>query len=185
MTNYPTMTVINKQGAGGVTYTLSPTSIVEFRLGITHDINGKWPIQIGLPNMQDAYGIPGLPTDTDLAGGLNTQTISGYAGMGRRSSTPQFQNPWVINPKINFSKIFARHTLKLGYEFLTLHTEVLDFSPPYYYTPAQMTASKASGITTLDGLAGKSICAGEATTYLDWLSGKKLDLGPKSIADFS
>jgi hypothetical protein len=125
------VTVINKQGAGGVTYTVSPTSIVEFRLGITHDINGKWPIQIGLPNMQDGYGIPGLPTDADLAGGLNTQTISGYAGMGRRSSTPQFQNPWVINPKINFSKVFARHTLKLGYEFLTLHTEVLDFSPQY------------------------------------------------------
>ncbi len=58
--------------------------------------------------------------------------------------------------------------------------KVLDFSPPYYYTPAQMTASKASGITTLDGLAGKSICAGEATTYLDWLSGKKLDFGTLS-----
>jgi polar amino acid transport system substrate-binding protein len=43
-----------------------------------------------------------------------------------------------------------------------------------------MTASKASGITTLDGLAGKSICAGEATTYLDWLSGKKLDFGTLS-----
>ena len=58
--------------------------------------------------------------------------------------------------------------------------KVLDFSPPYYYTPAQMTASKASGITTIDGLAGKSICAGEATTYLDWLSGKKLDFGTLS-----
>lgn len=58
--------------------------------------------------------------------------------------------------------------------------KVLDFSPPYYYTPAQMTASKASGITTLDGLVGKSICAGEATTYLDWLSGKKLDFGTLS-----
>ena len=39
--------------------------------------------------------------------------------------------------------------------------KVLDFSPPYYYTPAQMAASTASGITTLDGLAGKTICSGE------------------------
>ncbi|MGZ6270108.1 MAG: transporter substrate-binding domain-containing protein, partial [Candidatus Limnocylindrales bacterium] len=31
--------------------------------------------------------------------------------------------------------------------------KVLDFSPPYYYTPAQMAASKASGITTIDALA--------------------------------
>ena len=58
--------------------------------------------------------------------------------------------------------------------------KVLDFSPAYYYTPAQMTASKASGITTLDGLAGKTICAGAATTYLDWLQGKKLDFGTLS-----
>ena len=58
--------------------------------------------------------------------------------------------------------------------------KVLDFSPPYYYTPAQMAASKASGITTLDGLAGKAICAGASTTYLDWLQGKKLDFGTLS-----
>jgi polar amino acid transport system substrate-binding protein len=58
--------------------------------------------------------------------------------------------------------------------------KVLDFSDPYYYTPAQMTASKASGITTLDGLAGKTVCVGESTTYLDWLSGKKLDFGSMS-----
>lgn len=57
---------------------------------------------------------------------------------------------------------------------------VLDFSDPYYYTPAQMTASTASGITTLDGLAGKTVCVGESTTYLDWLQGKKLDFGTLS-----
>jgi polar amino acid transport system substrate-binding protein len=49
--------------------------------------------------------------------------------------------------------------------------KILAFSAPYYYTPAQMAASKASGITTLDGLAGKTICAGDATTYYDWLTG--------------
>ena len=58
--------------------------------------------------------------------------------------------------------------------------KVLDFSPPYYYTPAQMAASKASGVTTLDGFAGKTICAGASTTYLDWLQGKKLDFGTLS-----
>jgi polar amino acid transport system substrate-binding protein len=57
--------------------------------------------------------------------------------------------------------------------------EVLDFSDPYYYTPAQMAASTASGITSLDGLAGKTICVGAATTYLDWLNGE-LDFGTES-----
>lgn len=58
----------------------------------------------------------------------------------------------------------------------TPREEVLAFSKPYYYTPAQMAASVESGITTLEGLAGKTICAGEATTYYDWLTGA-LDLG--------
>ena len=58
--------------------------------------------------------------------------------------------------------------------------KILDFSPAYYYTPAQMTATKASGITTLDGLAGKTVCVGSATTYQDWLGGKlqSVSLGP-------
>jgi polar amino acid transport system substrate-binding protein len=49
---------------------------------------------------------------------------------------------------------------------------VLDFTQPYYFTPAQMTATVASGITTVDGLAGRAICVGSGTTYLDWLEGK-------------
>jgi polar amino acid transport system substrate-binding protein len=58
--------------------------------------------------------------------------------------------------------------------------KVLDFSPPYYFTPAQMAATTASGITTLDGLAGKTVCVGSATTYQDWLEGKlqSVSLGP-------
>jgi hypothetical protein len=123
--------IANKQFAGAVTYTISPSSLIEVRMGITKSIGGKWPIQIGLPNMEQEYGIKGLPTDPELAGGLNTQSISGYAGMGRRGSTPQFQNPLVMNPKVNYSKIFARHTVKLGWELQTINTEVLDFSPQY------------------------------------------------------
>lgn len=57
--------------------------------------------------------------------------------------------------------------------------KVLDFTEPYYFTPAQMSASKKSGITTLDGLAGKKICVGEQTTYQFWLEGT-LKLGDGS-----
>ena len=55
----------------------------------------------------------------------------------------------------------------------------LDFTDPYYYTPAQITATKASGITTLEGLAGKTVCTGEATTYFQWINGE-LALGDGS-----
>ena len=49
--------------------------------------------------------------------------------------------------------------------------EVLSFSPPYYYTPAQFAATEASGITSIEGFAGTSVCVAAATTYLDWING--------------
>lgn len=57
--------------------------------------------------------------------------------------------------------------------------ENLDFTEPYYFTPAQMAASEASGITSIDGFAGESVCVGAATTYLDWVNGD-LQLGDGS-----
>ncbi|MEO8207571.1 MAG: transporter substrate-binding domain-containing protein, partial [Chloroflexota bacterium] len=57
--------------------------------------------------------------------------------------------------------------------------KVLDFSKPYYFTPAQMAVTADSGITSLDGLAGKVICVGQGTTYLDWLNGT-LDFGTEN-----
>jgi polar amino acid transport system substrate-binding protein len=74
----------------------------------------------------------------------------------------------------------GRWDLSVGSMTVTSAREaVVAFSTPYYYTPAQVAASAASGITTLDGLAGKTICVGEATTYLDWLNGT-LDFGSES-----
>ncbi len=55
--------------------------------------------------------------------------------------------------------------------------EVLSFTTPYYYTPAQFAAAADSGITTLDDLKGKVICVGVATTYESYLNKKFDDLG--------
>lgn len=49
--------------------------------------------------------------------------------------------------------------------------EVLDFTRPYAYNPAQIAVTTASGITSLDGLAGQPICVGAATTYQQWIEG--------------
>jgi polar amino acid transport system substrate-binding protein len=49
--------------------------------------------------------------------------------------------------------------------------EILDFTQAYYFTPVDVAATEASGITTLDGLAGKKICVGSSTTYQYWLDG--------------
>jgi polar amino acid transport system substrate-binding protein len=56
---------------------------------------------------------------------------------------------------------------------------VVDFTQPYYYTPAQMATFADSGITSLDDLGGKTVCVGAGTTYLDWLDGH-LTLTPEA-----
>ncbi len=54
---------------------------------------------------------------------------------------------------------------------------VLDFSVPYYGTPAVVAVGKDSGLASLDDLAGKALCAGASTTYETWLNGGDLGAG--------
>ena len=58
--------------------------------------------------------------------------------------------------------------------------EVLDFTTPYYYTPAMVGTLTDSSISSLEDLAGKAVCVATATTYEDWLNGN-LDLPASSI----
>ena len=48
--------------------------------------------------------------------------------------------------------------------------KILDFSVPYYYTPAVIAVRADSNITDLAGLSGQALCAGTATTYETWLN---------------
>ena len=122
---------IDQNAAAGYTWSVSPTSILEARLGWTHVLAGKQPALLGGPSLQSLFGIQGLPTTPNLTGGFNTQSVSGFTAMGRQTSNPQFQNPTSWDPKISFSKTIGRHSLKTGYEFLHINTEILDVNPLY------------------------------------------------------
>ena len=50
---------------------------------------------------------------------------------GREQSSPQHQDPLVVNPKVNYSKIAGRHSLKTGFEYQRINTEIDDFQPKY------------------------------------------------------
>jgi outer membrane receptor protein involved in Fe transport len=124
--------VMNWQTASGITWTVTPTSLLEFRAGASKSEGMKTPATLdGGPSMFDLYGIRGLPTTKALTGGLNTQNVSGYQSYGRDWSSPQWQNPLVLNSKVNYSRIRGRHTLKLGYEYQAVDTLVNDFNPVY------------------------------------------------------
>jgi hypothetical protein len=123
--------VLNQQLATGATYTMSPTRLAEFRLGISKTDAGKEPIGKGGPGMGDYYGLSGFPTDARFAGGLAKQSISGWTALGRQESNPQFQNPFVWNPKVNYSWIMGRMNWKFGYEYQNIATEIDDVHPKY------------------------------------------------------
>lgn len=59
----------------------------------------------------------------------------------------------------------------------TSRQEILDFSVPYYYTPAVVAVAADSGITSLEELSGQAVCAGAATTYEAWLNNDMEGLG--------
>nr|MBA3271685.1 TonB-dependent receptor [Acidobacteriota bacterium] len=121
----------NKQLALGVTYTPTAQSLLEVRFGWSNTEGGKNPAGLGMPSALDVYGITGLPTDPRVVGGLPNQIIPGFSDLGRQATNPQWQYPTVYNPKVNYSWLVGRHSLKSGYEFQHIQTEVQDVNPLY------------------------------------------------------
>jgi hypothetical protein len=140
----------NQTAAFSYTWTVTPKSLLDVRMGFSHILGGKFPVFLGTQSMQDLYGVPGLPTAPFLTGGLNTQNITGFSGViGRQATNPQFQNPTLYNPKVNYSWMRGRHALKAGFEFGIVHTEVMDINPVYGLNAYGGQFSKpATGATT-------------------------------------
>jgi len=59
----------------------------------------------------------------------------------------------------------------------TARQEKLNFSVPYYYTPAVIAVRADAGIGSLADLDGQALCVGTSTTYEFWLSGDMEGLG--------
>jgi polar amino acid transport system substrate-binding protein len=81
---------------------------------------------------------------------------------------------WAVMTAGNWSK---RWDLVVnGMTITGARQKVINYSKPYNFISAQFAASKASGITSVDQIAGKTVCVGSGTTYQLWLQGQ-LDLG--------
>ena len=122
----------NRQIALGVTYLVTPSSLIDFRIGIGHNEGGKSPFGIGQPSLLTQNGITnGIPTDPLVVRSLNAQSVSGFAQFGSQPSSPQFQNPSVLNPKLNYTFVHGIQSLKLGYEYQAINTQINDYNPSY------------------------------------------------------
>jgi polar amino acid transport system substrate-binding protein len=78
---------------------------------------------------------------------------------------------------INFDVITAgswndRWDINIGSMTVTAErAQKLLFTEPYYYTPASFAVHKDSDVSAIDGLQGKNVGVGSATTYQTYLQG--------------
>jgi len=107
-----------KQVALGMTFVQNNRSVLEVRFGWS-SVNGLTRGKsVGTAGALEDYGITGLPTDARIAGGLPTQIVTGYTNLGRGAANPQWQFPATWNPKVNYTRLLGRHSVKLGYEYI-------------------------------------------------------------------
>jgi hypothetical protein len=123
--------VLNQQLASGFTWNRTPNQLLEARFGISYTKGGKFPLALGLPSAQNLFGISGLPTNSQITGGVPTELVSGFSDLGRQATNPQWQYPLVFNPKINYTILHGRHSIKAGYEYQWIGTTVEDVNPLY------------------------------------------------------
>jgi len=186
----------NRQGVFGTTWTPNTTSLLEVRFGYSWTQAGKNPPSLGSPSAQETFGLPGLPSDPRISGGLPTQLITGYSDLGRQATNPQWQYPTVYNPKVNYTTTRGAHSFKTGYEFQWVSTEVQDVNPLYgrdtyngsFTRPAGAAASNLYNLADFElGLRAQYALSSVLVAHLrrnmqfayiqdDWRAGSKLTL---------
>jgi hypothetical protein len=122
-----TIRILDQQVALGYTHLFGPNTILDARLGMSRTKAGKYNLSIG----DDAFSIPGLPSNPIVAGGLPSEGITGFTGFGRQSTNPQWQNPALADPKVNLTWVKGNHSLKFGYEYEHIWMAVNDNNPLY------------------------------------------------------
>ena len=95
----------DEQVAAGYNHAFSANKFLDARLAISGTKAGKFTYAIGSTSFP-AGSIPGLPTIAGVSGGLPSVAISGgFTSFGRQSTNPQWQNPSLADPKLNFTWI--------------------------------------------------------------------------------
>ncbi len=137
--NYPTIPLpldgqtngqirlLDEQIAAGYTHLFGSTKVLDARIGLSKTKAGKYSFSIG----ENAITIPGLPSNPVVSGGLPSTGITGFTGFGRQSTNPQWQNPSLLDPKVNYTWVKGAHSLKFGYEYEHVWMAVNDNNPLY------------------------------------------------------
>lgn len=178
--------VLDQQVAVGYTRLLGSNKVLDVRLGLSRTKAGKYSLSIG----DNAFTIPGLPSNPIVSGGLPSIAISGgFSSFGRQSTNPQWQDPALLDPKVNLTVVEGRHSLKFGFEYEHVWMAVNDnnplygsygFSGGYSLCNANTPGSNGQCATTASGAAAPTSAAPD-TYWADFLFGNSATY---SLANF-
>ena len=111
--------------------------------------------------------------DIDVA-----REIAERLGVDIRFETPEWES-------ITAGNWSNRWDMSVGSMTITEdRTAVIDFTQPYYWTPAQVAVPEDSDVASLEDLEGATFCVGAETTYLDWLEGN-LTIDPEAAGEIT
>jgi hypothetical protein len=111
----------------GLTWIASSSLVGDFRLGFARGNYFTYPPFAG-QNAAAEFGIPNVPNDPAIIGGLPKMNIQGFDAVGRHTSTPQFQTPRSWNPRATFTLSRQAHLFKFGVEILHVQTKINDLN---------------------------------------------------------
>ena len=153
-----TIRVLDQQIALGYTHLIGANKILDARLGLSRTKAGKYTLSIG----DNSISVPGLPSNPVVAGGLPSIGISNFTGFGRQSTNPQWQNPSLLDPRVNFTWARGKHSLKFGYEYEHIWMAVNDNNPLYgsfTYNGGYSTCPSSGGKPTLSNCTNTTTVA--------------------------
>ncbi|GAC1416595.1 MAG: hypothetical protein NVSMB62_06430 [Acidobacteriaceae bacterium] len=175
--------ILDQQIALGFTQLFGANKVLDARLGLDRTKAGKYNLSIGntaFSTPGTPSFIPGLPSNPVVAGGLPSISITNFSGFGRQGTNPQWQNPALLDPKVNFTLVKGSHSLKFGYEYERVWMAVNDNNPLYgafnfgggysvcnanLYSACPLNASKLPFTTTVADNYFADFLFGTTSTY--------------------
>jgi Carboxypeptidase regulatory-like domain/TonB dependent receptor len=124
-----TQTALAQQSAIGYTHTFSPSLINVLRGGLNYlHTTRVSPSANDLSNLPKNFGILGIP-QVQENGGLPAFGINGLQTLGSNAFLPSDEVSSTVQVTDDLTKIYGKHTFKLGFEFQ--HVKFSTLQPPW------------------------------------------------------
>jgi len=122
-------TALSQQSALVWNHVLSPTTVNNARAGLNYlHTTRNIPEANNLTNLPGTYGVLGIPQEHEN-GGLPAFGINGLQTLGGNSFLPSDEVSSTIQLNDDFTKIYGKHTFKMGIEWQ--HVKFSTLQPPW------------------------------------------------------